>query len=443
MGRDHGAGGLERLSGEQAVTWVDRRLGSLGDRLTMGSGQGAVSVDPRSDLRAGLVPGSGFVLTTMAGDRGVDVGGAATASAPQSQAGTAQDEAGAAQNEAGAAQSGLSQTAGGEAGHVDEPGPGAAADEVEPVAAALVAFELAASEARVADFGATGPAQDEAGATGPAQDQAGATGPAQDQAGATDRQAANSTLAEAGATDLEPVGVGTAEPADGSLADLQAAGTAVNDAVGAEPEPAEPGPAEAEVADAGVAEAPVVEGEPEQPGAADPAEAEPGPVGRRNPTVAEPIAADLSAEPTEAQSGGAPYAGPTSGSWWDAGAAETTAAPAVAATSTGDLVSPDGMRIPLDRDYVLGREPDSDPSVANGAATPVRLTDDDNLISRIQSYITVQGGQVTLKDAASANGTYVAAPGAPVWTRLGADPVVLPPTWSIRVGNRVFTYVAP
>ena len=109
----------------------------------------------------------------------------------------------------------------------------------------------------------------------------------------------------------------------------------------------------------------------------------------------------------------------------------------------GNLVSPDGMSISLDRDYVLGREPESDPSVARGAATAVRLNDDDNLISRVQSYITVQGGQVTLKDAASANGTYVAAPGAPVWTRLGADPVVLPPTWSMRVGNRVFTYMSP
>jgi FHA domain len=108
----------------------------------------------------------------------------------------------------------------------------------------------------------------------------------------------------------------------------------------------------------------------------------------------------------------------------------------------GDLVGTDGARIPLDRAYVIGREPEADPIVMNGTATPVRLGDDDNLISRVQCYITVQGGQVALKDASSANGTFVAAPGDQAWTRLGADAVLLPPTWSMRVGNRVFTYVA-
>ncbi len=99
------------------------------------------------------------------------------------------------------------------------------------------------------------------------------------------------------------------------------------------------------------------------------------------------------------------------------------------------------MRIPLDRAYVLGREPDDDPAVTSGEATPVRLTDDDSLISRIQSYIDVAAGQVSLRDAASANGTFVAAPGDEAWSRVGGDAVVLPPEWSLRVGNRVFTYV--
>jgi hypothetical protein len=108
----------------------------------------------------------------------------------------------------------------------------------------------------------------------------------------------------------------------------------------------------------------------------------------------------------------------------------------------GHLVAPDGVRIPLDRAYVLGREPDADPAVTSGAATPVRLSDDDNLISRVHSYVTVASGQVSVQDANSANGTFVAAPGDEAWARVGEEPTELPPTWSMRVGNQVFTYVS-
>lgn len=108
----------------------------------------------------------------------------------------------------------------------------------------------------------------------------------------------------------------------------------------------------------------------------------------------------------------------------------------------GHLVAPDGMRIPLDRAYVLGREPEVDPAVVSGAATPVRLADDENLISRVHSYVTVEAGQVSVQDAESANGTFVAAPGDEAWARVGDVPVELPPTWSMRVGNQVLTYVS-
>ena len=91
---------------------------------------------------------------------------------------------------------------------------------------------------------------------------------------------------------------------------------------------------------------------------------------------------------------------------------------------------------------MLGREPESDPSVKGGEATPVRLSDDENLVSRVHSYITVEAEQVSVRDAGSANGTFVAAPGDENWAQVGGEPVVLPPTWSIRVGNQVFTYVA-
>ena len=58
-----GAEGSERISGQQAVTWVDHIVRAPFQLLSVGSGEPPVKADPRSDLRAGRVPGSGFVLT--------------------------------------------------------------------------------------------------------------------------------------------------------------------------------------------------------------------------------------------------------------------------------------------------------------------------------------------------------------------------------------------
>jgi hypothetical protein len=115
----------------------------------------------------------------------------------------------------------------------------------------------------------------------------------------------------------------------------------------------------------------------------------------------------------------------------------------IASTPLGLLVADDGMRIPLDRSYVLGREPDNDPAVIAGTATPIRLHDEESLISRVHCYITVVADQVLIRDAGSANGTFVAAPGAETWTQLGPDAAVLPPTWSVRLGKQVLTFEMP
>jgi len=112
-------------------------------------------------------------------------------------------------------------------------------------------------------------------------------------------------------------------------------------------------------------------------------------------------------------------------------------------TSVGamtSLVAEDGSRLPLDRSYVFGREPHQDPMVIQGDASPIRLDDAEQLISRVQAYLHVDEHGVTIKDATSANGTFVAAPGAPDWTRLGEGPVLLPVGWSLRMGRRVFSH---
>ena len=63
-------GSTRRLSGEQALTWVDQIVPGSFERLSIGSTAGQpVRVHSRSDLRDGVVPGQGFVLTRLGSAR--------------------------------------------------------------------------------------------------------------------------------------------------------------------------------------------------------------------------------------------------------------------------------------------------------------------------------------------------------------------------------------
>jgi hypothetical protein len=104
-----------------------------------------------------------------------------------------------------------------------------------------------------------------------------------------------------------------------------------------------------------------------------------------------------------------------------------------------ELVGDDGLRTPIDRDFVLGREPTADEAVRSRKASPLQVDDPDQLVSRVHAHLWVDGGAVFVRDASSANGTFVAAPGAKDWTRVGQEGTELPPGWSIRVGGRVYT----
>ena len=60
-------GSTRQLSGERALTWVDQIVPSTFDQLAVGTSEQPVQPDPVSDLRDGVVPGQGFVLTRLGG----------------------------------------------------------------------------------------------------------------------------------------------------------------------------------------------------------------------------------------------------------------------------------------------------------------------------------------------------------------------------------------
>ncbi len=268
--------GARRLSGRQAVTWVDQVVQAPFDRVALTQGAaGSASVHPRSDLRVGVVPGAGFVLTPAGGP-----GGRQPASTAAPVAGSDDD--------------------------------GLPATEAVPAAAAL--------------------ADDE-----------------------------DDIVGDVGKRDSRP------------LFDQAAEQT--------------------------------------------PAQAEPVPAG--NVT----IGPESRLEPEDGPQGAPRHAAPTMA---------TTGALA-------ELVGEDGSRTSLDRDYVLGREPAADEAVRSRKASPLQVDDPDQLVSRVHARLWADRGVVFVSDASSANGTFIAAPGAKDWTRVGQEGTELPLGWSIRLGGRVYT----
>jgi len=107
----------------------------------------------------------------------------------------------------------------------------------------------------------------------------------------------------------------------------------------------------------------------------------------------------------------------------------------------GVLLLDDGSVFQLDTDYVVGREPGLDSSVASGKARPLRISDDSGIVSRVHARVHLDGWRVLVTDLGSANGTRVILPGHPADQPLVPQvPLVLATGSQVDLGGRGFRY---
>ncbi|MDR8409333.1 FHA domain-containing protein [Nonomuraea sp. 3-1Str] len=103
--------------------------------------------------------------------------------------------------------------------------------------------------------------------------------------------------------------------------------------------------------------------------------------------------------------------------------------------SLGVLVLDDGTTLPLETDYLLGRDPERAPEVAGGSARPAKVTSPDGSVSRRHLRVALDGWDVNLVDLGSVNGTQIQPPGDPNFYDIPPnEPVTIAPGTTVRVG---------
>jgi FHA domain len=107
----------------------------------------------------------------------------------------------------------------------------------------------------------------------------------------------------------------------------------------------------------------------------------------------------------------------------------------------GALVLDDDSALELNADFVIGREPALDPSVAAGEAYPLAIAD--AAVSRVHARVHLDGWQVLLIDLGSVNGTRIRLPGKRSEQALEPNvPVQLQSGTRVFVGTQGFQYEA-
>ena len=107
----------------------------------------------------------------------------------------------------------------------------------------------------------------------------------------------------------------------------------------------------------------------------------------------------------------------------------------------GVLVFDDGSSVPVRNDLLIGREPGGDPLVTDDAATPVRIEDDTQSVSRAHLHVVLRDWDVLVADRGSSNGTLIQpAAGAP-WERLPPrEPRLVLTGARLRLGERELVF---
>jgi len=107
----------------------------------------------------------------------------------------------------------------------------------------------------------------------------------------------------------------------------------------------------------------------------------------------------------------------------------------------GVLLLDDGSVFQLDRDYIVGREPGLDATVASGRSRPLRIADDSGIVSRVHAKVALDGWRVLVTDLGSANGTKVRLPkNAGEQVLQPHQPFVLTTGSQVDLGGRGFRY---